>query len=305
MAVLDDRQRLAGGVAAARRAVAVPALHDPPAPVVAASRAGVACGSPGRSPRSGPGRRRRSRASPSRGRTRSATGCAGRSARSRCSPRPPDVRVRRGDAVRPRRRRSVDVDPQDLAEQRVRVLGAVAGVAAAAAVADADVQVAVRPEREHAAVVVVVRLVDLEDRSGRTSVRRGPGSATEAWYSRMIVSPSRFGVVHVELAVVVKLRVEREPEQALLAAVAATEVVMSRNGVGRTTPFLRIRILPPCSTMNSPAGAVAGARDEHRPVEARRDRRQPDVGAAQRGRRGAVRGGRRPRRGRRPARAAA
>ena len=43
---------------------------------------------------------------------------------------------------------------------------------------------------------------------------------------------------------------EREPEQALLAA-GRDLAEMSRNGVGSRTPFLMTRILPVCSTTKS------------------------------------------------------
>ena len=134
-------------------------------------------------------------------------------------PGPADVRVGRGDAVRAsstssRSRRSG-------ASCRARVdwsLGAVARVAAAAAVAHADVQVAVR---------------------ARTRASRRCGSRT-AGRSRMIVRPEpaldavgvrrrgpvladhgvavRVREVHEEPAVGRELRVEREAQEALLAA---------------------------------------------------------------------------------------
>ena len=80
---------------------------------------------------------------------------------------PADVRVGRGDRVVAGRGGAVDVDPQHLAEQGGRALGAVAWVAAGSAVAHADVQVAVAPEGEHPAVVVRVRLADRDDRPAR------------------------------------------------------------------------------------------------------------------------------------------
>src|SRR4029079_17620452 len=54
----------------------------------------------------------------------------------------------------------VDVEREQLAQLFVQVLRPVLGIAARAAVAHANVEPAVRPERELAAVVVRVRLVD-------------------------------------------------------------------------------------------------------------------------------------------------
>ena len=68
----------------------------------------------------------------------------------------------------------VDVDAQDLAEQRVGVLAVAVRVAAGAAVAEADVQVAVRAEGELAAVVVRVRLVDVSSTRSLAGRARRP-----------------------------------------------------------------------------------------------------------------------------------
>ena len=62
------------------------------------------------------------------------------------------------------------------------------GVAAGAAVAHADVQQAVGAERQVAAVVVGVRLVDLEDDPRQVAGANVPSAATG--YSAITVSPS-------------------------------------------------------------------------------------------------------------------
>ncbi len=104
-----------------------------------------------------------------RGRTSTATGCAGRTPRSPASRR----RGRRTGCPRgsgtelpvgPR------VDPQHLAEQRRERLRRCPRVAAAAAVAEPDVEVSVGAEREVAAVVVRVRLVDEQDVAPRRPI---------------------------------------------------------------------------------------------------------------------------------------
>src|SRR4029079_16891849 len=56
----------------------------------------------------------------------------------------------------------VDVEREQLAQLFVQVLRSVLGIATRAAVAHANVEPTVRPERELAAVVVRVRLVDEE-----------------------------------------------------------------------------------------------------------------------------------------------
>src|SRR2546429_395646 len=69
-----------------------------------------------------------------------------------------DERVRAGDCVLQAAGPVVDVDPEDLAEQRVQALCPIARVAGASAVAQGDVQEAVGSERELAAIVVGIRL---------------------------------------------------------------------------------------------------------------------------------------------------
>ena len=66
----------------------------------------------------------------------------------------------------------VDVDAEDLAEQGLGILRAVAGIVARAAVAQADVEEAVGPERHVAAVVVGERLLDERTAVGPHQVER-------------------------------------------------------------------------------------------------------------------------------------
>ena len=133
-----------------------------------------------RAPRSGSGRRRRSRSAARRGRCRrrTGTGCAARSCRSRRGPRLADERVGGGDRVGPAAR-GQRVDPQQLAEQDILVLGVVGRIAAGAAVAGAEVE-EVAEELQLAAVVVGVdRVGDVDHLAARAargaSLRSGGG----------------------------------------------------------------------------------------------------------------------------------
>ena len=103
------------------------------------------------------------------------------------------------------------------------------------------------------------------------------GFDVEVLYSRMIVSPDAVRVVDVELPVRLERRVEREAQQALLAAARVTRCEMSRSGVGRTTPFLRTRIVPPCSTMNVRSVPSRALVMKTGPGRGRTRRRQRDV----------------------------
>src|SRR5690606_30923401 len=67
-------------------------------------------------------------------------------------------RVVRGNAVRNAARAAVDVDAQDCAEQRRRVLAVAVRIAGAAAVTQPDIEETVRPEHDVAAVVIGARL---------------------------------------------------------------------------------------------------------------------------------------------------
>src|SRR5262249_27931712 len=92
------------------------------------------------------------------------------------------------------RMRRVDVDPEQLAEQRVEVLRSVLRVSLGAAVAHADVESAVRAEGQLAAVVVRVRLGDEEELPGRA---RNCTPAVRAVSDDAGV-PAAVGVVDVE-----------------------------------------------------------------------------------------------------------
>ena len=106
------------------------------------------------------------------GRTRSATGCAARTSRSPGARRPgrrTGCRPGSCTASLPFGRR---VDAQDLPEELPEVLGPLLGVAARAAVAERDVQHAVGSERDLAAVVVRIRILDEEQLAPRMRCRR-------------------------------------------------------------------------------------------------------------------------------------
>ena len=137
------------------------------------------------------------------------------------SPAAVRVRVVGRDSVRVA---GVHVDPQHLAEQLVRVLGAIAGIAARTAVSEGQVQVPVRPERDRAAVVVCERLVDLhQELLGRrierlSAVERGePRQVRQVLFVRR--DPVVRRIVQVDVAVVLEVRMERHSEQAHLRAV--------------------------------------------------------------------------------------
>jgi len=165
-----------------------------------------------------------------------------------------------GDAVFPVGGvRAVDVDSQDLAEDSGVVLGvaderivavvvvATAVVIGAASVAQRDVQIAIRPEREHSAVVVGLRLVDAEDRVARCGINpvrvvgvNQPGGDDALVIHRLtrvqgnrVVSGTGHGLAGVgenasvpRTGRVDKVRVERQPQQASLvvAGVEAHEL---------------------------------------------------------------------------------
>ena len=110
------------------------------------------------------------------------------------------------------------VDAQHLAEQRCHVRGPPLRIAARSAVAHPDVQHPVGPEREVAAVVVGVRLLDLQHDAGLVAVaERAVGVHRVLGDDR---PARRVGVVDVRQRPV---GVERQPEQAPLA-VALGEV---------------------------------------------------------------------------------
>ena len=127
------------------------------------------------------------------------------------------VRERVAGGNRVRRCASFDIDAQNLAEQRVRVLPAAQGIAPAAAIADADVEIAVGTEGELSAVVIRVLPVgdlqnhDLAPGIGRVR-RRAQREARDGDVS------DRVRVVHVKVTRGRKTRWKSDAQQAALAA---------------------------------------------------------------------------------------
>ena len=122
-----------------------------------------------------------------------------------------------GHRVRQAPSGAVDVDAEDLAEEVVEVLGAVAGIVAGPAVAHGDVEESVGAELDHAAVVVGERLRDHEEhgldavgdaRVGRRDAVLGDDGGT--------VGLPR--VVDEESAIARELGMEGEAEQPALPA---------------------------------------------------------------------------------------
>lgn len=114
-----------------------------------------------------------------------------------------------GDAV-------VDVDAQQLAEKRVDVPAVLQRVATAAAIAAGNVEETVRAKRDLATVMVAERLRDLQEDLltagiGDVGVGRNPVLGNDR-----VAAGIR--VVDEEAPVVDVVRVERLPEQPLLAA---------------------------------------------------------------------------------------
>jgi spermidine/putrescine transport system substrate-binding protein len=137
-----------------------------------------------------------------------------------------DERVVGGDGVGLAVGAAVDVEAEDLAEERGEVLGVAGGgavealIVGVAAVADAEVEEAVGAEGEAAAVVVEVGLVDLEEEAFRGGVDAGVvgGGGELADVAGMIPVGGAGGaavgaVVDVETAVFGEFRVEGEAEE--------------------------------------------------------------------------------------------
>ncbi len=141
----------------------------------------------------------------------------------------------------------VDVRGQQLAELVGAVLGAALGVEGAAAVAHADVEPAVRPEGEVAAVVVGLRLGDVQQLAGLPAVAE-LGDARVA---------ALVGPVEVEPPVGREVGVEGEPEQALLGA--DRDLAGEVDHRGAATPLAR-----------APRGRAARAPTAQRDRRARR-----------------------------------
>ncbi len=128
----------------------------------------------------------------------------------------PGERVVRRDAVRQLAGAGIDVDAENLAQQRAQVLRVVMRVVGLAAVARGDVKLAVRPEQNHAAVVVPIRLRELEQDAlrlhvGPVRVRLGHGELADDTALGLLLR-----VVNVKLSVGRKLGMERHSQQPLL-----------------------------------------------------------------------------------------
>ena len=114
------------------------------------------------------------------------------------------------------------------------------------------------------------------------------GFVVERRYSAMTVFPRRVGVVDEEAPVASVLRVEREAEQASLAAAVRRATGYRGTALGTSLPPLTTRIRPPCSTTNSrplPSPApVMKSGEERPPVTRARDRRTFEASKAVGGR---------------------
>ena len=113
--------------------------------------------------------------------------------------------------------RAVHVDPEDLPEQGVLVLAVVVGIVGATAVADAEVQVPVGAERHRPTIVIRIRAV-LDDQDRCQGVDAGERARRVRRHPRDHDVATRTGVVDVEQPICRELRVERQPEEALLTA---------------------------------------------------------------------------------------
>jgi hypothetical protein len=180
----------------------------------------------------------------------------------------PDEGVARRDAVGLSARRIVDVDPQDLAEERRGHLsiGVVGGLA------ERQVQVAVLPERDPAAVVLRDRAIErqhLRVRGERcASVRRGEVADLGRERRRGV---RREGDVHAPVRR--ELRMEREAEEASLEigehrlAREGRDVGDHRRHRGRARGGERHDLAE--AARHEPARSIAGRlRHRHRGLEA-------------------------------------
>ncbi len=153
---------------------------------------------------------------------------------------------------------------------RAEILRAVLGIAARASVAHADVELAVGAERELAAVVVRVRLVDPEELADL--LRRGRPSAVLD-HARVAV---RVRVVDVEQPVGCVVRVEGDRQQALLAT-ALDEGGDVEERASEHAPVLDDTD-PSCLLDDVEPPLLSGRRgDVHRRLEARSDAHQPEL----------------------------
>ena len=131
-----------------------------------------------------------------------------------------DERIVLRDAVGAIALGTIDVDAQDLREQRAQVLPRKLRVVGCAAVAAAQVEHAVGAEEDGAAVVVRVRIVDGEEHLLAVGLR-GPGLLVHGPAREHVVALALLvthGVVDEERRVLREVRVERERQKPFLVA---------------------------------------------------------------------------------------
>src|ERR1043166_1670822 len=118
-------------------------------------------------------------------------------------------------------RRMIDVNPQELPEHRLEILSVPMRVVRGAAVPQPDVEMAVRAELEHAAIVVFVRLLHLEDHLfglGEDLLVGDLHYDTREDVARVRITPLlliefRKRVLQKDLMVAFELRMKRDPQQ--------------------------------------------------------------------------------------------
>ena len=118
-----------------------------------------------------------------------------------------------GEDGLPLRLRRVDRGGEQLAELRVRVLGGAAGVEGAAAVAEPEVQAPVGAEGELAAVVVLLRLVDVEELPARARIDGAVAAGAQLGDAGVALAVRP---VQVDAPVAGEVRVEGDAQQPLL-----------------------------------------------------------------------------------------
>ena len=104
----------------------------------------------------------------------------------------------------------IHIDAQDLAKQRRELLAVSLRIAAGSAIAETDVHVSVGPEREHAAVVVVKRLVNVQQHALCGWIDRPVGGPGELGDHAVAL---KVGVVDEEATVRRKVGVEGETKR--------------------------------------------------------------------------------------------
>ncbi len=159
----------------------------------------------------------------------------------------------------------VDVDAQDLSEQLVDVLRAIAGIVGRSAIAHADVEHAVGTEADHSAVVIGERLRDrqqrklVDARGGRARVGMIFGD------DRRAIRLAR--VIDEEPPVRGELRVEGEAQQPLFATRQHPRADVQEHR-GRRRAGRKHEDSPALLHDEEPIGSIAGVRHEQRAREA-------------------------------------